>query len=288
MAFIAPKGTELIRFLGGGSVFEVALVRLQDAEVVCKRLVPNALDTREGRAAMIREARLCAMVDHPALPKLIRVGNDWRGPFFLQSYIAGESLSRILEAWRDKGFSIPDTLVRHIAVQAFSALAEIAELSDEKGPLGIVHGDIGPDHILLGPFGEVSFVDLGAARFRDLEPELLTDDKGTLPFVAPEVARGEVAAGQHADVYALAASLLFFGVGQPLCHAKTDAAILAEVATQGVRRELFGHATAFRQEEREILHLALDLDPQKRPKTAREILDVLLRVEQEAATPALR
>lgn len=281
MSFIAPKGTEFVRLLGGGSVFEVGLVRIGNEELVCKRLVPLALDAREGRAAMVREARLCAMIDHPALPRLVRVGNDWRGPFFLQTFIKGESIRAVVEGFQEKGRPAPPTLVRHIAVLALTALAELAELSDESGPLGVVHGDIGPDHVILSPIGEVRFLDLGAARFRGLEPELDTDDRGTLPWAAPEVARGEAKPGQTSDVYSLAATLLFLAVGEPLCEAKAEAALLAEVATRGVRRELVSSATALTPAERDILFAALDPDPSGRPRAAREILDVF-------ETPGLR
>jgi len=190
MPFVAPKGTQLVRLLGGGSVFEVALVQAGNDALVCKRLAPLALESKEGRAAMVREARLLALVEHAALPKLVRVGKDAAGPFFLETFVAGTSLRAIVEGLRERGKTVPETLTRHVAQLAFEALMDIAEYSDETGPLGVVHGDITPDHVIIGPLGDVCFVDLGAARFRGLEPELETDDRGTLPYVAPEIVRG--------------------------------------------------------------------------------------------------
>jgi eukaryotic-like serine/threonine-protein kinase len=275
--FFAPKGTELVRPLGGGSVFEVALVRTSEATLVCKRLAAPALAAREGRAAMVREARLLSMIEHPALPRLVRVGNDARGPFFLETFAEGTSVRGLVEGWRERGRNVPETLVRHVALLAFEALAEIAELSDASGPLDVVHGDISPDHVLVGPLGEIRFVDLGAARFRGLEPELETDDRGTLPYAAPEVARGDAKPGQTHDVYALAATLVLLATGEPLCEATTEPARLAEVATRGVRRELACRAAGLRREEREVLRAALDPDPAGRPQTARQIHDVFAR-----------
>jgi len=269
--FSAPKGTELVRLLGGGSVFEVALVEAGEDKLVCKRLAPLALASREGRAAMIREARLLSMINHPALPKLVRVGNDAKGPFFLETFVEGTSLRSLAEGWQKRGKKTPATLVRHIALLAFEALAEIAELQDAEGPLDVVHGDLSPDHILLGPLGEVSFVDLGAARFRNLEPELDTDDRGTLPYAAPEVARGETKPGQTQDVYALAASLVWLAAGESLSEAQTEAAQLAEIATRGVRREIIHHAEDLDQPTRDALFAALDPDPSARSKSARKI-----------------
>ncbi len=279
MSFLAPKGTELVRLLGGGSVFEVALVREGDVELVCKRLVPRALEAREGRVAMVREARLLSLIEHPALPRLVRVGSDGRGPFFLETFVPGTSVLSLARGWRERGSRVPRTLVRHVAILALEALAEVHALADEAGSLGVVHGDLGPAHVLFGPLGEVRFVDLGAARFRGLEPELETDDRGTLPYVAPEIAAGEAKSSQASDVYAMAATLLFLATGEPLCEADTEPAMLAEVCTRGVRRELVSHAEAFDAAEREALFTALDPDPgQRRSASARDLCDVFARV----------
>ncbi|MDI3288309.1 protein kinase [Polyangium sp. 15x6] len=278
MSFLAPKGTELVRLLGGGSVFEVALVREGDRELVCKRLVPLALAAREGRVAMVREARLLSMIEHPALPSLVRVGSDARGPFFLETFAAGTSVEALVRGWQERGARVPRSLVRHVAIEALGALAEIHALEGEAGPLDVVHGDLGPAHVLFGPLGEVRFVDLGAARFRGLEAELETDDRGTLPYAAPELVSGEAKPSQATDVYAMVATLLFLATGERLCEADTEAAMLAEVATRGIRRELVLAAEAFDAKEREALHEALDPDPSRRRVSARELCEVLAPV----------
>ncbi|HRI63873.1 MAG TPA: protein kinase, partial [Polyangium sp.] len=238
MPFSTPEGTQFVRLLGGGSVFQVSLVRMRDRDLVCKRLAPHALDTHEGRAAMVREARLVSLVSHPALPQLVRVGTDAHGPFFLETFLPGTSLRELRRGWSVRDKRPPNTLVRHIIFAALEALAEVHELTDDKGSLGVVHGDITPDHVLFGPMGDVLFVDLGAARFRDLDPQVDTEDRGTVPYVAPEVVRGDVKPGQTSDTYALCATLLWFATGEELCASTTDAAKLAEVATNGVRLEL--------------------------------------------------
>jgi serine/threonine protein kinase len=88
---------------------------------------------------------------------------------------------------------------------------------------------------VLGPRGEIGVVDFGAARFRGMDPTLETADRGTLPYAAPEVARGDAAPSQAADVYALAATILAFGAEVPLTEARDEAAMLLEIGERGLR-----------------------------------------------------
>ena len=193
------------------------------------------------------------------------------GPFLLETRAEGVSFRELVDGWRFRGGRVPRLLVAHLARSAFEALAEIHELADEAGPLGIVHGDLGPDHLLIGPLGQVRLVDLGAARWRGMEPDLDTGDRGTLPFVAPEVARGETPPAAAGDVYALAATVLFLASGVPLVHAREQAAMLVEIGERGLRAELIG-AAALGEPQRAALRAALALDPAARPASARALL----------------
>jgi serine/threonine protein kinase len=293
MSFAAPEGTTFVRLLGGGSVFEVALVRgsvgaeprssrrnplrITAGELmVCKRLVPIARSSREGRAAMGREARLLSMTSTGVLPRLIDVGSDVDGPFFLQTFVEGTSVRGLVEAWGAEGRWVPPTLIRHVAVLGLEALVELHTLADAQGPLDVVHGDMAPDHVLLGPRGEVRFVDLGACRFRGMEPTLGTDDRGTVPYAPPEVVRGEAQPDQASDVYSFAATLLYLATGEPLCEARTEAAMIDEIGSRGLSPAIVDRADAFGPAARDALRAAIDPDPARRLASALALRDALL------------
>ncbi|AUX45989.1 protein kinase [Sorangium cellulosum] len=291
MPYPAPDGTELIEHLGTGATFDVALVRLANrppgepaaalgSTLVCKRLSPRALHTHAGRAAMIREAKALALARHPALPALARVGADRHGPFLLESRREGTSLRDVLDGWRGRGRNPPASLLVHVVRTAIETLAEVQELADAGGPIRFVHGDIGPDHVLLGPLGDVGLVDLGAARFRGMEPELETADRGTLPFVAPEIARGESPPTPCGDVYAMAATLVAFVTGAPLTRAREQAAVLVEISDAGLCLDALAAADALAPGQRRALARALDRDPERRVGSARALLDAF-----DAAAP---
>lgn len=264
----AAAGRSLI---GVGSLFEVTLLREDGRSLVEKRLLSRFRREPEARAALAREGRVLAAVKHPALPELVRVGADEKGPFLVETFAAGASIRQIVETWSGRGGVAP-RLAAHVTREAFAVLAELAALSSADGPLGFVHGDIAPDHVLLGPTGEVRLLDFGASRVRDLPRSLLGEGRGTLPFVAPEVARGEAPPSAASDVYALAATALFLASGRPLCEAKDEAAMLLEVGSRGLRPELCEAAAAFRPREKEALARALALDPALRLSSPAEVL----------------
>lgn len=273
--YIAPKGTQLLEHLGTGSVFDVALVRDEGHTLICKRLSTRVMREPAGRAAIIREAQVLSLASHPALPALIRVGADGHGPFILETRREGSSLRDVLAGWQARGRRPPRALVAYVVRAAIETLAELQELEavDGSGPIELVHGDLAPDHLLLGSIGDIGLVDLGAARFRAMDPELETGDRGTLPFVAPEVARGESPPTRRADVYALAATLAHFATGAPLTRARDEAAMLAEIGGGGVQLDARFAEDTLAPAERAALRRALSPDPADRPASARALLE---------------
>lgn len=275
MRFLAPEGTELLAIVATGSVFHVALVRDRGTVAIAKRLLPRVMREPAARAAMAREAMALSLARHPSLPELMRVGSDREGPFTIQSRVEGASVRAIVEGFRARARAVPATLIAHVAAEASGALAELHELGGERGPIGLSHGDLGPEHVVLGAIGDVRFVDLGAARFAGMDPALETEDRGTLPYAPPEVARGERAPGQAADVYALAATLIFLATGGPIWPAQGDAAMLLGIGERGLDRALCDQAAGISQRGREALRRAITLDPAARLTSARELASAL-------------
>lgn len=261
--FPAPEGTVLLAPLNSGTVFHVALVRDGEGTLVCKRLLPRVREEPAARAAMAREGLVLGRARHAAIPALRGLGTDAAGPYLIETFIPGVSVRELVEAWRARGLPVPAKLVAHLAAAASAALAELHALADARGPVAFSHGDLCPDHLLLGPHGEVAFIDLGAARSADTGAALATADRGTLPYAAPEVARGEAPPDQAADVYALAATLLYLAVSGPICSVAGEAAMLLEIGERGISPALCARA-ALPEAAREALGRALSLEPRER------------------------
>ena len=147
-----------------------------------------------GEAAALRvraEGRALAAVDCPHVVHLHRTSEHEGRPVLVLELLPGPTL-------RDAPRADVLTTARRGAVLA-------AGLSSVHGA-GLVHGDVSPGNAVLDGEGVPRLVDLGTARPVG-EAVLAGAVVGTVPFLAPEVVRGE-AWTPAADVFALALMLL--------------------------------------------------------------------------------
>jgi serine/threonine protein kinase len=183
--------------LGAGAMGTVLLAQdtVLDRRVAVKVLADNLAGDDAFRQRFLREARLAARLCHPNIVQVFDAGEDGR-PFLVMEYVDGETVADRLS--RGSGFS--DDEVRTLATDLSAGLAH-------AHAMGIVHRDVKPHNVLLGPDGVAKLTDFGIARAR--EDHGLTEIGtvlGTPQFMAPEQAAG-VPAGPPADVFGLGAVL---------------------------------------------------------------------------------
>ncbi|HEX5044610.1 MAG TPA: serine/threonine-protein kinase [Candidatus Polarisedimenticolaceae bacterium] len=159
--------------------------------------------SREEAARLLGEARLLAKLDHPAIVPVHDAGALADGRvFYTMKLVRGERL----DAWLAHG---PPRPARLRLVQ------RVAEAVAFAHQAGVVHRDLKPDNIMLGPFGEVYVMDWGVARAAGRDEEASGTVVGTPGWMAPEQARGEArVTGPPTDVWGLGALLLFVLVGE--------------------------------------------------------------------------
>jgi eukaryotic-like serine/threonine-protein kinase len=268
--FAPPPQATLIAEIGAGTTFEVALVRWRGGEHVARRLRRSLLGRPAGERAFERHLAVLERMIHPAVPGLCEVGRDLHGLFAIELRAPGMPLRELVAEHRRHRGPLPEAIVRRLGAAAFEALAELHELADEAGPIGFVHGDLGPDHLFVAPTREglpVRFVDFGHASLRGMPgPE---NARGTLPFVAPELARGEIAPSPASDVFALAASFAFAVTGRDPCRMRGPAR-LVEIAERGLDLAALA-AAPVAPALKDVLLAALGFDPDERLSDARTI-----------------
>lgn len=151
-----------------------------------------------------REARLAARLNHPHVVAVFDLVVDGDDRWLVMEYVPGVTLAELVR--RDGPLS-PD--------QAATLLGQVADALAAAHGAGIVHRDVKPSNILVGPEGQVKISDFGIARAQAdaslTQTGLVT---GSPAYLAPEVASGQLAT-QASDVWSLGATLFHALAGHP-------------------------------------------------------------------------
>ncbi|HEY0952797.1 serine/threonine-protein kinase, partial [Nocardioides sp.] len=189
---------------GGMGAVWLGVDQVLGRQVALKRvgMAPGVATPDLARAE--REARLAARLNHPhvvAVYDLVLEGDE---QWLVMEYVEGSTLAELV---RRDGAMTPD--------QAAAVLGQAADALAAAHAAGIVHRDVKPSNILVGPDGQVKLSDFGIARAEAdatlTQTGLVT---GSPAYLSPEVASGEQAT-DASDVWSLGATLFHALAGHP-------------------------------------------------------------------------
>jgi serine/threonine-protein kinase len=260
--------------IGRGGIGEVMTAHdlRMGREVAIKRLKTDQ-PTPDEVNRFLREARIQARLDHPAIPPVHELGAGPDGkPFFTMKRLAGLTLVDLL------GAPEPN---RPRLLRAFADVCQAIEFAHTRG---VVHRDLKPGNIMLGDYADVYVLDWGLARVvGEAVAEVMTVDidsldvktgdiLGTPGYMAPEQLQKAAETGRPADVYALGAILFEILAGEPL-HPRGPTAIASTVGNQAVTSPAKRRPERAVPPELDALCVAmLTMDPTARP-TARRVAE---------------
>jgi serine/threonine protein kinase len=230
----------------------VTEIQVNGRAVIEKRLTARELEDPSAMDRLASEARLLAAFGGRGAPRLVEVGRSRKDPWLRMEKVPLPTLSSRIgapAAWIDASFHA-----------ALATLAEIHETRDAQGPLSVVHADLSPANIAIDDTGSrVVFLDFGLATWRDAPPR---DGafRGTVHYVAPEIARGDPPT-TRSDLFSLAMSFLHVLTGEPPRKGGSLAALIARAAEEPV----VAPASA-------TMAACLAHDPALRPESARALL----------------
>jgi serine/threonine protein kinase len=167
-----------------------------------------------------REAVVLARLEHPGIVPVhdIRQLPDGR-VCYVMKLVRGERLDAWTRAGRD----------RRAVLSLFQRICEAVAFAHSNG---VLHGDLKPENVMVGAFGEALVMDWGAAR--DLaEVEAAREVVGTRGYMSPEQASGG-STDARSDIYALGAILTFL-VGERPPAALASICAKATAASPGDR-----------------------------------------------------
>ncbi|MDN4471960.1 protein kinase domain-containing protein [Demequina zhanjiangensis] len=186
--------------LGRGGSGAVYLVEDGGGQLAALKLVDAASDPVAGER-LGREVRALQSLRHPAVPRVLDAEVDGDETFVVSEYIPGLSLF--------------DHVQKHgpLAGADLADLAErIASALEAAHAAGVVHRDVTPSNVMMGPAGPV-LIDFGLAH-REEDARLTRDGlvSGTAGYVAPEVIDG-AEPGPIADRWSWAATVAYAMTG---------------------------------------------------------------------------
>jgi len=208
-----------------------------------------------------QEAVAAGRLTHPAIVAVHDVGDAEGRPFMVMEYIEGGTLADLLLGGRP----LPMTEAVGIVVQVCAAL-------DYAHRHGVVHRDIKPRNILVGP-GVTKVTDFGTARILGANHTQTGTMLGTPAYMSPEMVRGQ-ATDPRSDLFSLGVVLYETLTGVNPFNAADLAAVLYRIVNidaPSVRH----HNTELPATLDRVLRRALVKEPEARYATATDFANAL-------------
>ena len=193
---VGPFGRyRLVERLGAGGMAEVFRAVLDGPQgfartVVLKRILPNLAHDEGFLRLFLDEARISALLHHPAIVQVNDFGAIDGTYFLAMELVEGWTLNKLLQLCKKQLTAVPLADVCYAMSELAGALAYAHGLSDASGrALEIVHRDVSPTNIMVTKQGGVKLLDFGIARaaehVRDEHTRAGTR-KGKLSYMSPE------------------------------------------------------------------------------------------------------
>src|SRR5438067_515405 len=244
--------------------------------VVALKVIDRRVAQNPGaRSRFLREARTAAQIRHPNVAHVSHYGEQDGECFYVMELVEGETL----EARVRREGPMPLALALEVIEQAARALAA-AEAC------GLVHRDIKPSNIMMESDAAgalvVKVIDYGIAKVMAAEAERSADQTqtgfiGTPAFASPEqfAPSEQMKIDTRSDIYSLGVTFWYLLSGRVPFVGRTLQEVAAKQAEELPLEQLKNAHVPARVIA--LLQSMLDVDPAKRPQTAREFLSAIHR-----------
>lgn len=280
-ATLLAEPLEVRSLLGEGGMGEVHLAYQEALRREVAMKIPRS-ERGGATEALLKEAWVGALVEHPnvvPVHALVRSPADAEAPAMLMTRIAGRPWSQVLA----DGAAAPELGASEALEWHLRVLLRVCHAVAFAHSRGVLHLDLKPDNVMVGPNGEAYVLDWGlAVAHGTAAPGWLARAAdvrrvaGTPGYMAPELAAADGAhIDERTDVYLLGAMLHHVLTGGPLHRGDSLLALLG--AAFASVPPAYGPDVP--SELAAIAIRATAFDPERRPPTAtalRESIEAFL------------
>jgi serine/threonine protein kinase/Flp pilus assembly protein TadD len=191
-------------------------------------------DSESAKARFLAEAQITGQLEHPNIVPVHDFGMDDEGhPYYVMKFVRGRTLKQAIAEYHGvyPKSAAPRELQRVRLLQVFIDLCHAVAYAHSRGML---HRDVKPDNVMLGPYGETLVLDWGIAKvvghpdhggisgegvsghtnsIRSMPGNASSATSegtvlGTASYMPPEMAEGQASrTDERSDVYLLGATL---------------------------------------------------------------------------------
>lgn len=274
---------ELGAKIGQGGMGAVFLARhAMMKRPVAIKLLPAEAAGQDAVVRFEREVHLTSQLCHPNTVVIHDYGRTNLGVFYyVMEYIEGATLEQIIKT----SGQMPQERVAHVLAMITGSLAEAHEH-------GLVHRDIKPANILLGPRGGepdvAKVLDFGLVRTVQSESNVTNAGvlMGTPLFMSPEAIKFPDRVDARSDLYSMGALAYYLLTGHYLFEAESAIEVCAK-HIHAAPKPLLAIVKDIHPDLDKLVMACLAKKPEQRPKSAREIHDILISMPLLAEwTPA--
>jgi hypothetical protein len=199
-------GHRIERLLGRGGmglVYQASELSLERT-VALKLIAPELAGEPGFRERFMAESKLAASLDHVNVLPIFHAGEHDGTLYLAMRFVEGDDLRTLVA--RDGPLPPP---------RAAAIVAQVAAALDAAHARRLVHRDVKPANVLIGPGDHAYLTDFGVVKDLAITTGATTSGQllGTVDYAAPEQIRGH-GIGPPTDVYALGCVLFFALTGR--------------------------------------------------------------------------